>query len=309
VRTAFIETLVEIAAADERVWLVCADIGFSVLEVFAERFPERFLNTGVAEQNMTGVSAGLAMSGKIVFTYSIANFPVMRCLEQIRNDVCYHNLNVKIVAVGGGLAYSAQGYSHHGTEDLAVMRVMPNITVVAPGDPVETRLAVRAIHAHDGPCYLRLGKSREPIVHSSEPEFALGKAIVLSEGDDISLVSTGAMLETTVGAAKELARRGVSASVISMPTVQPPDERAIRLLASKTGHLITVEEHGIGGLGSAVAEVIAESGTACKFRAMHLPREASKLAGSQDYLRAMHGLSVRGIVDCAEALLRSKVEL
>jgi hypothetical protein len=144
-RTAFLETLVRLARHDERIWLLTGDLGYSVLEGFAREFPERFVNAGVAEQNLTGVAAGLALSGKIVFTYSIANFPTLRCLEQIRNDVCYHRANVKVVAVGGGLAYGSQGYTHFGVEDLAVMRALPYMTVVAPGDPVEARLATEAI--------------------------------------------------------------------------------------------------------------------------------------------------------------------
>jgi transketolase len=168
-RTAFIKALTDLAETDNRIWLVTGDLGFSVLEEFASRFPDRYLNVGVAEQNMTGVAAGLAMSGKIVFTYSIANFPTLRCLEQVRNDVCYHNANVKIVAVGGGLAYGAQGYTHHAIEDLAILRALPNIRVIAPGDPAETRAAVMAIVNTPGPCYLRLGKAGEPSFPKAKP--------------------------------------------------------------------------------------------------------------------------------------------
>src|SRR5262249_54572532 len=162
----FINTLCTLAGQDERVWLLTADLGYSVLERFAARFPDRYVNVGVAEQNLIGIAAGLARCGKVPFVYSIANFPTLRCLEQIRNDVCYHEGNVKVVAVGGGLAYGAQGYTHHGVEDLAVLRVLPGMTVVAPGDPVETRLVTEAIARHPGPCYLRLGKDREPILHT-----------------------------------------------------------------------------------------------------------------------------------------------
>src|SRR5712691_10038528 len=165
-RPAFFRALPELAAADERVNLVVGDLGFGVVEPFVERFPARFFNAGVAEQNMTGIAAGLALSGKTVFTYSIANFPTLRCLEQIRNDVCYHNANVKVVAVGGGFAYGALGMTHHATEDLAIMRALPGMVVVAPGDPLETELATRAIVSHSGPCYLRLGRAGEPKVHS-----------------------------------------------------------------------------------------------------------------------------------------------
>src|SRR2546427_13117639 len=175
-RAAFFRTVLALAERDERVMLVVGDLGFGVVEPFASRFPARFLNVGVAEQNMTGIAAGLALSGKIVFTYSIANFATLRCLEQIRNDVCYHNANVKVVAVGGGLAYGALGSTHHATEDLAILRALPGLVVIAPGDPVEAELATHAVVEYQGPCYLRLGKAGEPIVHPARPKFRLGEA-------------------------------------------------------------------------------------------------------------------------------------
>lgn len=301
-RTAFIKTLCELAEQDERIWLLCGDLGYSVLEGFSSRFPNRFVNVGVAEQNMTGIAAGLALSGKVVFIYSIANFPVMRCLEQIRNDVCYHNLNVKIVTVGGGLTYGSLGYTHHGVEDIAVMRVLPNMTVIAPGDPVEARLATQAILNTPGPCYLRLGKAGEPVVHQIEPEFQVGKAISLQLGSDLTLISTGGMLQSVVLAAEKLASQGYSVQVLSMPTVYPLDEPAIVQAAKQTGKIITVEEHGLGGLGSAVAEVLALGGIPVKFRLLRLQREAMKVAGSQTVLRSSQGLSIERIVDEAISL-------
>src|ERR1700693_796065 len=173
-RGAFFRGLLALAERDHRVNLIVGDLGFGVVEEFARRFPDRFLNAGVAEQNMTGIAAGMALSGKIVFTYSIANFPILRCLEQVRNDVCYHNANVKIVAVGGGLAYGSLGSTHHATEDLAIMRSLPRMVVVAPGDPVETEAATRAVVAHSGPCYLRLGRAGESRVHLGHIDFQLG---------------------------------------------------------------------------------------------------------------------------------------
>ena len=301
-RTAFIKTLCELAEQDERIWLLCGDLGYSVLEGFSGRFPNRFVNVGVAEQNMTGIAAGLALSGKVVFIYSIANFPVMRCLEQIRNDVCYHNLNVKIVTVGGGLTYGSLGYTHHGVEDIAVMRVLPNMTVIAPGDPVEARLATQAILNTPGPCYLRLGKAGEPVVHQIEPEFQVGKAISLQLGSDLTLISTGGMLQSVVLAAEKLASQGYSVQVLSMPTVYPLDEHSIVQAAKQTGKIITVEEHGLGGLGSAVAEVLALGGIPVKFRLLRLQREAMKVAGSQTVLRSSQGLSIERIVDEAISL-------
>ncbi|MCC3419287.1 MAG: transketolase [Microcoleus sp. PH2017_07_MST_O_A] len=301
-RTAFIKTLCELAEQDERIWLLCGDLGYSVLEGFSGRFPDRFVNVGVAEQNMTGIAAGLALSGKVVFIYSIANFPVMRCLEQIRNDVCYHNLNVKIVTVGGGLTYGSLGYTHHGVEDIAVMRVLPNMTVIAPGDPVEARLATQAILNTPGPCYLRLGKAGEPVVHQIEPEFQIGKAISLQLGIDLTLISTGGMLQSVVLAAEKLASQGYSVQVLSMPTVYPLDESAIVQASKKTGKILTVEEHGLGGLGSAVAEVLALGEIPVKFKSLRLQREAIKVAGSQAVLRASQGLSLEEIVEVAISL-------
>src|SRR5215469_15768510 len=258
-RGAFFHALTELAEQDERVHLIVGDLGFGVAETFARRFPSRFLNAGVAEQNMAGVAAGMALSGKIVFTYSIANFPILRCLEQIRNDVCYHNANVKIVAVGGGLAYGALGPSHHATEDLAIMRSLPRMVVVAPGDPVEAAAATRALAAHAGPSYLRLGRVGERNVHGGKVEFQLGKAIRVQDGSDLTLISTGGMLEIAVRVAGQLHSAGLYARVLSMHTISPLDREAVMLAARDTRAIFTLEEHSIaGGLGGAVAEVLAE---------------------------------------------------
>lgn len=298
-RTAFIEELIRLAEQDERIWLVCGDLGYSVLEAFADRFPERYLNAGVAEQNMTGVAAGLALMGKTVFTYSIANFPVMRCLEQIRNDVCYHNLNVKIVAVGGGLAYGSHGYTHHGVEDIAVMSALPNLTVVAPGDPVEARAITRIIASHPGPAYLRLGKAGEPVLHSADVAVEYGKAIAVREGHDLTLISSGCMLANTLAAHQKLTDAGYSVRVVSMPFVVPLDEDAIHAAVTETGAVLTVEEHGVGGLGAAVGEWIARSGKAATFVPLHLNRSPIKTSGTQEQLRGLQGLSAEGIAQSA----------
>jgi transketolase len=298
-RTAFIEELVRLADKDERIWLVCGDLGYSVLEKFANRYPKRFLNAGVAEQNMTGVAAGLAMMGKIVFTYSIANFPVMRCLEQIRNDICYHNLSVKIVAVGGGLAYGSHGYTHHGVEDLAVMSALPNIAVAAPGDPVETRLVLKILAARPGPAYLRLGKTLEPVLHKPTAAIEYGKALVIRDGWSLTLISTGAMLANTLAACVQLEAAGHSVRVVSMPFIVPLDEDTILAAITETAVIVTVEEHGVGGLGTAVGECIARSGSATVFVPLRLGRSPIRTAGSQEQLRAAQGLHVEGIVASA----------
>jgi transketolase len=306
-RTAFIEQLCELAQHDERIWLVCGDLGYSVLDEFSSRFPKRFLNVGVAEQNMTGIAAGLAFAGNTVFTYSIANFPVMRCLEQIRNDVCYHNLNVKIVSVGGGLAYGSHGYTHHGVEDIAVMSVMPNMTVIAPGDRVEARSATTALAQSRGPAYLRLGKAGEPILHRKAIDFKIGCSIRIQDGHDLTLVSTGGMLATTMEAAKQLEARGHSVRLLSMPTLVPLDADAIRLAAMETCAILTIEEHGIGGLGTLTAEVLAGMTTSALFYPIRLASDPIKIAGTQTQLREAQGLSVGGIVAHAERLAPERV--
>ena len=303
-RAAFIQTLIECARVDGRIWLLVGDLGYSVVEPFRQEFPDRFINIGVAEQNMTGIAAGLALSGKVVFTYSIANFPTLRCLEQVRNDVCYHEANVKIVAVGGGLAYGAQGMTHHATEDLAIMRALPNMTVVAPGDPVEAVLATRAVAKWPGPCYMRLGKAQEPVVHQTSPDFQIGKAITVREGGDVTLATTGGILFNTMQAAEQLARQGIQARVLSMPTIKPLDSEAVLAAAEQTKAIITVEEHSlIGGLGSAVAEVLAELGNShTTFRRIGIKDEFCRQVGSQEYLRGIYGLSVDSIIEVVRSL-------
>jgi len=303
-RTAFFRALFELAQRDERVNLVVGDLGFGVVETFARRFPDRFLNAGVAEQNMIGIAAGMALSGKIVFAYSIANFVTLRCLEQIRNDVCYHGADVKIVAVGGGFAYGALGMTHHATEDLAVMRALPGMAVVAPGDPLEVACATRGLAARGGPAYLRLGRAGERMVHAPEARIELGRAAIVRPGSDITLISTGGLLETAVSVAEQLRRSGVSARVLSMHTIKPIDEDAVREAASETRAIVTLEEHSvIGGLGSAVAEVLAEAGSAVIFRRLGLPSAFSTQVGGQEFLRAMHGLSEEEVTESVRAVL------
>lgn len=305
-RGAFFQALMEVARQDSRVHLVVGDLGFGVVEPFAREFPRQFLNAGVAEQNMTGVAAGLALAGKIVYTYSIANFPTLRCLEQIRNDICYHEANVKIVAVGGGFAYGSLGMTHHATEDLAIMRALPGMTVVAPGDPYEAAAATKALAAHPGPAYLRLGRAGEPAVHDGAPPFQIGKAIQIVPGTELTLISTGGMLQSTMHAAQLLMRQGVSAAVLSMHTIKPLDEESVMRAAKHTRAILTVEEHSaLGGLGGAVAELLAESSQRdVRFRRVALPSEFSRFVGSQEYQRGRFGLAPESIAKEALALLR-----
>lgn len=309
-RSAFFDTLTRLAESDKRIMLLSGDLGFGVIEGFAARFPDRFLNVGVAEQNMTGVATGLALSGHVVFTYSIANFPTLRCLEQIRNGPCYHKVNVKVVSVGGGLVYGSLGMSHHATEDIAVLRALPNMMVVAPGDPVEAAAATEALIAFDGPAYLRLGRAGEPIVHKSPIAFELGRAIPIRDGEDVTLVSTGGMLVTTMAVAERLEADGLGCRVLSMHTVKPLDEAAVIAAARETNLVVTIEEHSIiGGLGGAVAEVLSElDGAHAPLKRVGLPSAFAPRAGSRDYLAAQFGISTDAITGSIRAALAARLQ-
>ncbi len=307
-RTTFIETLTDLAASDPRVTLVTGDLGFGVVQDFAERFPKQFVNAGVAEQNMTGLATGMALSGRIVFTYSIANFPTLRPLEQIRNDACYHNANVVVVAVGGGLSYGAFGMTHHATEDIAILRSLPQITVVAPGDPTETTAATKKLAEGIGPVYLRLGRAGEPVVHTGPIDWQLGKALETRSGTDATIISTGAMLATAVAAADQLSEVGLDVRVLSMHTIKPLDTQAILAAAEQTGVVVTLEEHSIlGGLGGAVAETLCEAGLpGVAFQRIGLPSEYITEVGNQDYLRSRNGLDIDSVARTVAATVDTK---
>jgi transketolase len=298
--------LLEGAAENPRLWLLCGDVGYSVLEGFAARFPGRFVNAGVSEQNMIGVAAGLASAGNSVVVYSIANFLVMRAFEQIRNDICYHNLDVKIVAVGAGFAYGPAGYSHHAIEDLGVMRLLPNIAILAPGDPVETGMAVDAMLRRRGPCYLRLGRQGQPAVHRFVPRLQFGSAILVREGCDVALLSAGGLLPEAISAADRLASLGISARLLSVPCLKPADKHAITAAARICGRVLTIEDHGAGGLGTVAAEILAEAGLGSPLVSLRV-FEAPLVAGSESYLRERAGLTMEAVVAAALKLCAAPV--
>ena len=309
-RSGFIKALMELAEDDERIFLLVGDVGYSLVEPFVEKVPGRFVNIGIAEQNMTGIATGLALSGKTVFTYSLANFPTLRCVEQIRNDVCYHEANAKIVTSGAGLAYGALGPTHHVIEDMAVMRALPNMTVIAPCDPVEAALATKATAVLNGPCYLRLAKTGDPVVHNTTPDFQIGKAITVRDGTDLTLVACGGIILNVIKAAEQLKQQGIRARVLSMHTVKPLDTGAVLAAARETGTVLSIEEHSIiGGLGSAIAETLAESGISnVNFKRMGINDCFCCEVGSQEYLRRQHGLLVEDIVAQSTQLLRSRLK-
>jgi transketolase len=291
-RNAFIRALTDVAARDERVHFLTGDLGFKLFDDFARRFPGRFHNVGVAEATMAGVASGLALEGKKPFIYSIVPFVTLRCYEQIRNDLCYHEADVTVVGVGGGYSYGQNGATHHALEDIALLRALPNMAVVCPGDPHETVAAVHAIAARRGPAYLRLGRAGEPSVHAAPVELAWGKALVLREGTDVALLSTGNMLATAVAAAERLSARGLSCRVLSFPFVKPLDLDALDRAARETRLVATLEEHGrSGGLGGAVAERLAELPARARLVRLGAPDTFAHECGDQEFHRRRAGLA------------------
>ena len=298
-RDAFVRALMREAAADPRLTLITGDLGFGVLKPFWETYPDQFVNAGIAEQGMTGLAAGLARTGRTVLTYSIGNFPTLRCIEQIRNDCAYHDANVKIVCVGGGFVYGSLGMSHHATEDMAVLRALPGVTVFTPGDPAEVEAVVPVMLRTPGTCYLRLGRGGETMLHDGPvTDWTLPRALTLRQGTDVALLSAGGILTQTVSAARLLQEQGVSAEVVSFPCLKPIDREKLIELAGRFRHLVTVEEHNIvGGFGSAVCEVIAETGMPCRVHRIGMEDVYSCIVGTQQYLRGQYRMDDRAICE------------
>ncbi|MEQ9518385.1 MAG: transketolase C-terminal domain-containing protein [Parvibaculum sp.] len=307
-RNAFADELTKLGDADDRVVMLSGDIGNRLFDKFKDAHPKRFFNCGVAEANMIGVGAGMAMSGFRPVAYTITPFVTTRCLEQIRVDVCYHNVPVTIVAVGAGLAYAGLGPTHHACEDISLLRSLPNMSVVCPGDAWEVRAALRAALKQDGPVYIRMGKKGEPVVHSEIPaDFQIGRALTVREGTDAVLLSTGNMLPETLIAADLLAEKGISSAVISFHTVKPLDEACLKAAFAKYKLVATVEEHSlIGGFGAAVAEWLADNHMpTAKLERFATPDDFFRKSGEQEYAREQLGLSAHQIADRISSKLTS----
>lgn len=297
-RNTFINTLCNLAKENQNIFLLCGDLGYSVLEPFSKMFPERFLNVGIAEQNMTGVAVGLAREGYNVFTYSIGNFPTLRCMEQIRYDMCYHGANVKIIAVGAGYAYGPQGVSHHTTEDLAMLRAIPNITICTPADPYEAKLAANFMASLDGPGYIRINKSGEKEIHApnSAAKFLPGEFIQVAYGKDIAVLATGAILSVVMD---EIKAKKYNWSIFSSPFIGGYRNEVLMRLAQKYEYIVTVEEHQLnGGFGSSIIEVFSDlyNSRAIKkmpfIKRIGINNQFVGVAGSQEYLRVVGGLEI-----------------
>lgn len=305
-RDTFVKTLVELAKKDKRIELVTGDLGFGVLKPFWEQCPDQFTNAGIAEQNMTSLAAGMALEGKTVFTYSIGNFSTLRCLEQIRNDCAYHHANVKIVCIGGGFAYGSLGMSHQATEDLAILRALPDVIVMAPADPVEAEKCTKALVEYQGTAYLRLGRGGEMRIHERIENFRIGKAIKVRDGERIAIFSTGAIFEEVKEAQEILQEVGCEPAVYTFPTVKPVDIETIENVAEKFELIVTCEEHNVtAGFGSAVAEVVAEmEDKKARLLRIGINDEYSVRVGDQRYLRQQYGIDARSIVEKIEKELR-----
>jgi transketolase len=305
-RDAFAATLERLADENETIVAVCNDsVGSSKLGGFKEKFPDRLVNVGIAEQNMVGVGAGLANGGRLPYVCGAAPFLTGRSLEQIKADISYSNANVKLVGISSGMAYGELGPTHHSIEDFAWMRVLPNLPVIAPCDRIETAAAVEWAASYTGPCFLRLSRVGVPDLLPEGHRFELGKANRLREGSDVTLLANGTLTHRMMKAADILAERGISARVLNMATVRPIDEKAIIDAARETGAIVTAEEHSVfGGLGSAVAEVVVD----------HAPVPMKRLGvpgifaptGSAEFLLDEFGMAPSAIADAAEELIRRK---
>lgn len=305
-RDAFAAALEDIATHDRRVCAVVNDsVGSSKIVNFGKRFPERLINVGIAEQTMVGLAAGLANGGKIPFICAASCFLTARALEQIKADVAYSNANVKLAGMSPGMAYGELGPTHHSIEDLAWLRAIANMTVIVPADPIETDQAVRAAAQHQGPIFLRIGRTPVPMVHDDGYRFEIGRAAKVRDGDDVTLIATGIMVSRALAAAEMLAVAGVQARVLNMSTIRPLDEEAVLAAAAATGAIVTAEEHTVyGGLGSAVAEVVVAH-RPVPMRILGVPGVFAP-TGSATWLLEHFGLTAQGMFDAALEVVARK---
>lgn len=304
-RRAFISALVELAGSDSRVVLLTADLGYTVVEPFAEAFPERFFNVGVAEQNMLGVATGLAEAGFVPFCYSIVSFAALRPYEFFRNGAVHQRLPVRLVGVGGGLEYGTAGPSHYGLEDLGVMRVLPGLTVLAPADHLQANAALRATWDLPGPVYYRLGKDEQSFVPGLDGRYRADAVEVVRDGTDVVLLTTGSLALEAPPVCDQLAAEGITARLVVVPQLAPPPTEHLTEVLRGIPAAVTYEEHyATGGLGSLVAEVIAERGLSCRLARLgaRLPEDGA--VGSAAYMREASGLGSDALAAAARRMVR-----
>lgn len=311
-RNHVIDELIRLGKYNQKIMLVTADLGFNVVEGFQNAYPNRYINVGISEQNMASISAGLALEGNMVFTYSIGNFPTLRCIEQIRNLICYHHANVKILAVGGGFAYGSLGMTHHATEDIAMMRALPNMKVYVPADAIEAVACLHEMCKYDGPCYLRMARGKEPNLHEWPVQNIIDVNHILpiiEEGADVVFLTTGTILSEAIKIQSKLKGCNIKSSVYSIPSIKPVDKEKIISLATTVKLLVTMEEHNIiGGLGGVVAEILSGLRNHAPLLRLGLNDTFTQKVGNQEYLRECYDLSCDKVLEkVMEFLEREKV--
>jgi transketolase len=304
-----LKTITELAHEDERVVFVGSDLGVGAMANFKAEFPDRFFMEGVAEQNLVGLAAGMAMEGRIVYLNTIATFLTRRCFEQIAVDLCLHNANVRLIANGGGVVYAPLGPTHLAIEDIAILRALPNMTIIAPADAEEMARAIRATFNHAGPVYVRVAKGHERVVTIDSEVFRIGRAVPMRDGHDALLVTTGVALQVCLDAADQLNELGIDVAVLHLPTIKPLDGEAVVAAAERVPTIVTVEEHSIvGGLGGAIAELLAEADILAgrKFRRVGIPDVFPAGYGDQAGMMSRHGISPNAIAALIWSLLPSR---
>lgn len=302
-KNAFIKTLIELAEKDDKIVLLTGDLGYRIFDSFVEKFPNRFYNVGIAEANMASMAAGLALEGFKPYIYSIVPFVTLRCLEQIRNDIAYNNKNVKIIGVGGGFAYGHGGTTHHGIEDISIMRAIPNMQVFCPGDSFETGAIIESSYGIKSPSYIRLGRGGEQKIHTKEiKKYTIGDMLFLEmtveKHKDLIIMSTGEMLETATKVKQELENKYISCVVVSIPTVKLLNIKQLKCVTNLSKNIITLEENTLcGGFGSCIVEHLMDLKISARLKRFGIPDCFCKITGDQEYLRDLCGLSVEKIVD------------
>lgn len=308
-RTTFINTLTDLAKNDERIIILTGDLGFSVFENFKNEFPDRYINVGISEQNMVGLASGMALRGKKVYVYSIIPFIIMRAFEQIRIDICYQDLDVKLVGVGGGLAYGPAGATHHAIVDLALMRSLPNMNVISPGDPIEAKSAVIQSYNNDKPTYIRLSRNGEPCIHDEKEKVTINNIKRVVEGNKVLILTTGNMLEEGKKIHEILFKNNILIGLYSVHTLKPIDKKTIIEAANKYDFIITLEEHNIiGGLFSSVSEVLMKQNINSfkklkKVIPYAINDEFSHNVGSQNFIRKSYGIDEKQLVKDIKSLV------
>lgn len=296
-RVAVVNEIYKLMKKNKNIYFLIGDLGYTAVEQIEKDFPDRFINVGVAEQNMLGIAAGLALSRKKVYVYSVISFLIMRSYEQIRDDICYHNLDVTVLGVGGGMSYGYLSSTHFALEDIAIMRVLPNMSIFSPADEIEASLGIKALEKYKYPLYIRIGKRREPIIYKKRYEFTFGRGKILRRGSDITIFSTGPLIDEVIKAVDTLEKTTkLKITLVNLHTLKPLDKQLILKCSLGKKIVFSIEEHyKNGGLGSAIAEILIKQANSPRLKIIGVPNSFIKELGSQSYLRKRLGLNAEGI--------------